>query len=164
MKGKGNDGTGNNISRDLWRTKQELFDILNNQYYFTFDCCADQDNKKCDDFSDDFESSTEFSLISHICWMNPPFSKAREMFEHFFRVTSKGVSIFRCDNMETRIWQEVILKNASWVFIPKGRWSYTPFDVVIRTNKQEGCRFPSALIGFNVPPIKDIEGVTLYLK
>jgi hypothetical protein len=161
MKGKGNDGKGDIPERDLWRTKQELWNYLDKQYHFGFDCCANEENSKCVEFSSDFEKCEN---ILRVCWMNPPFSKAREMFEHFFKVVKEGVCIFRCDNMETKVWQEVILKNADWIFIPKGRWSYTPFDAIIRTNGNEGCRFPSALIGLGVEPIKDIEGITLYLK
>jgi hypothetical protein len=92
--------------------------------------------------------------------MNPPFSKALEMFRHFFKVVNKGVAIYRCDNFETKIWQDVIFSNASWVFIPKGRVSYTPFEVG-NMRGGNGTRFPSALIGFNVEPPKNIEGKLL---
>ena len=159
---KGNNGTGNNESRDLWQTKQELFDMLDSQYNFTFDCCASKENKKCSKFSDDFLSINSDSLKEEVCWMNPPFSKALEMFKHFFKVVEKGVAIYRCDNFETKIWQEVIFPNASWIFIPKGRVSYTPYDINMRGGK--GTRFPSALIGFNVPEIKSFEGVTLKIR
>lgn len=40
MEGKGNDGKGNNESRDSWQTSKELFDKLNKQYKFELDCCA----------------------------------------------------------------------------------------------------------------------------
>ena len=159
MKDKGNDGKGNIESRDLWQTKQELFDLLDSQYNFTFDCCASEENKKCSKFSNDFLSVNSDSLKEDICWMNPPFSKARIMFEHFFKTIKRGVAIFRIDNPETKIWQEIIFPHASWVFIPKGRVSYTPFDIDMRGGN--GTRFPSALIGFNVAPIESLEGITL---
>jgi hypothetical protein len=98
-----------------------------------------------------------------ICWMNPPFSKAKQMFEHFFKVVNKGVTIYRCDNMETAVWQEVILPNASWIFIPKGRVSYTPFETG-DMRKGAGTRFPSALIGYNVPKPTNLEGTLLEVK
>jgi hypothetical protein len=160
MEGKGNDGKGDIPERDLWETKQELFDKLNKQYEFEFDCCANKENSKCESFSEDFEKWDE---LLRVCWMNPPFSNSLKMFEHFFKVVKKGVAIFRCDNMETKVWQEVILKNASWIFIPKGRISYTPFEVGNMRNGN-GTRFPSALIGLNVSPINNIEGTTLFLK
>ena len=161
MKGKGNDGQGNNSERDLWETKQELFSKLTSQYDFTFDCCANENNKKCFNFSSNFEELS--GIPNSICWMNPPFSNALKMFEHFFKVISKGIAIYRCDNMETKVWQDVILKKANWIFIPKRRISYKAFEVGEMRNGM-GIRFPSALIGFNLEPIKEIEGITLYLK
>lgn len=87
-------------------------------------------------------------------WMNPPFSKALEMFKHFFEIIPNGVAIYRCDNMETKVWQEVIFPNASWVFIPNKRIAYEGMD-------GKGSRFPSALIGLNVEPVLGIEGTSL---
>ena len=56
--------------------------------------------------------------------------------------------------METKIWQEIILKKASWVFIPKGRVPYEGME-------GNGSRFPSALIGFNIEKPKPLPGITL---
>ncbi len=160
---KGNDGTGNVAERDEWQTPQWLFDKLNEQYGFTFDCCADDKNTKCVFYSEDF-LDYKHNLKSGTCsWMNPPFSKALHMFDQFFKVVGRGVSIYRCDNMETSIWQDVIFKHATWIFIPKksklhsARISYEGF-------KGKGARFPSALIGFNIEPPQELEGTTCYLK
>ena len=148
---KANNGSGNNEGRDSWETPQKLWDNLNNQYYFSFDCCASESNTKCINFTDELQS---MSIIKGVSWMNPPFSKALEMFKHFFEVVGRGVAIYRCDNMETKVWQEVILPKAGWVFIPKGRICYEGME-------GKGSRFPSALIGLGVKPPKDIEGFTL---
>lgn len=154
---KGNDGSGNIPERDEWETPQWLFDILNKQYDFKVDCCSDRRNSKCPRSFGDFECYQED--INKNCWMNPPFSKAYAMFYHFFLVVKRGVAIFRCDNMETKVWQEVILKNADWIFIPNKRISYE-----IEGKESKGSRFPSALIGIGVEPIKDLNGVTLLIK
>lgn len=158
MEGKGNDGKGNIPERDLWETEQTFWDKLDKQYSFGFDCCASENNKKTPFYSKDFEK--EDNLDGYICWMNPPFSNARKMFEHFFKVVIKGVAIYRFDNPETKIWQEVIFPNATWVFIPKGRVSYKPFDVGDMRNGM-GTRFPSALIGVNIDSPKTLGGITL---
>lgn len=153
---KGNNGTGNIIERDDWQTPQWLFDKLDKQYEFRFDCCASDNNFKYNFYTNNFvECKLPFNNI--ICWMNPPFSIAREMFEHFFKVVRKGVAIYRCDNLETALWQEVILKNSDWVFIPKGRISY-------EGKKGTGSRFPSALIGKGLDAPKELEGYTLFVK
>lgn len=154
----GNTGKGNNTTRDDWETPDILFNKLNKQYDFCFDCCATAENSKCIVYSNNF---TKAENITGTAWMNPPFSKAKEMFEHFFKITKKGVAIYRCDNIETKVWQEIILKKADWIFIPKGRITYQ-YNTELRQGK--GSRFPSALIGINLEPPKEIEGTTLYLK
>ena len=154
MKNKGNDGKGNIPERDLWETKQELWDRLNSQYGFIFDCCASKKNTKADLHSSDFGSVKKEDIMNMSCWMNPPFSKAFEMFEHFFKVVEGGVAIYRCDNMETKIWQELIFPNATWIFIPNRRIAYERME-------GNGSRFPSALIGFNVEEVKELGGITL---
>lgn len=161
MFGKGNDGSGNNENRDDWETPSILFDRINKQYNFSFDCCATVSNTKCQDWSLDFLLSTKKELFNNVCWMNPPFSKSKEMFEHFFKVVKKGVCIYRCDNLETKVWQEIILPSCDWIFIPKGRVAYQ-YNVEIRKGK--GARFPSALIGIGVGPPTGFDGFVLFKK
>jgi hypothetical protein len=155
---RGNNGLGNNEGRDSWETPGWLFGILNKQYDFSFDCCATVENTKVKkipgfSFSSDFEKTRK---IRGPAWMNPPFSKAQKMFEHFFKVVLTGVSIYRSDNLETRLWQDIILEDATWVFIVKGRIQY-------EGQEGNGARFPSALIGINIEPPEKLEGRLLEL-
>jgi hypothetical protein len=156
---KGNNGNGNIETRDDWETPQWLFDLLDEQYNFTFDCCATKENKKTRLFSNDFIKQVKTNFRSpHILWMNPPFTKANEMFKHFFNIVERGVAIYRCDNMETKVWQDVILKNCDWVFIFKGRIAYEGKEF-------KSPRFPSALIGVGIErPVKLKYGEVLYNK
>jgi len=147
---KGNNGSGNNVSRDDWRTPKELFNTLNNQYNFAFDCCASKENRKCELYSDDFQNEW---LRLHRAWINPPFSKATEMIDHFFDRTISGIGIYRIDNIESYLWN-FILNNADWVFIIRGRTNY-------EGHEGHGARFGSALFGVGVPPPENIEGVAL---
>lgn len=156
---KANNGSGNNEARDSWETPIKLFEELDKQYNFKFDCCATKYNKKCFYFASDFLKTEKgiWIINNEPGWMNPPFSKAYEMFEQFFKVISKGVAIYRCDNMETKIWQDIILIHADWVFIPKGRICYEGM-------KGKGSRFPSALIGVNVEAPKGLNGIVLHIR
>lgn len=151
---RGNKGSGNNESRDLWETPQWLFDKLNEQYNFTFDCCADIERTKCKEYSTHLENE-QYGI--EVAWMNPPFSKSNAMFEHFFKVIKSGVAIFRCDNMETKQWQNTIMKFADWILIPNKRINYEGMS-------GHGAVFPSALIGYNVDIPKGIEGTILEIK
>lgn len=149
-----NNGKGNIPSRDIWQTPQQLFNQLNDQYNFKFDCCATEDNKKCDLYSDNFES---VKIMKETSWLNPPFSISYCIFEHFFKVIKRGVAIYRCDNLETALWQKVIFPNCSWIFIPNKRISYEGIA-------GSGARFPSALIGLNIEIPKLLNGVILEVK
>lgn len=152
---KANNGKGNNSSRDEWETPSWIFDPLMKQYGFEFDCCATKENKKTRHFSNDFLNHN--GRFVNVAWMNPPFSKASTMFKHFFKIVGKGVAIYRCDNFETKIWQEIIFSNADWIFIPDKRVSYKGLD-------GDGARFPSALIGIGVKPPKKINGCLLKVE
>ena len=154
---KANNGSGNIPERDEWETPKELFIYLNRQYKFRFDCCATFNNKKCEVYSNCFETVKKYNIDIFISWMNPPFSKAKEMFKHFFKVVDHGVAIYRCDNLETKIWQDIILPSADWIFIPKGR-------VVYEGMMGSGSRFPSALIGIGVYPPLNIDGFCLMIN
>jgi len=136
VKETGNNGKGNIEARDDWHTPQWLFDKLDSQYTFTFDCCASEENKKTDLFENDF---LKVKRVGEMSWMNPPFTKAKEMFEHFFKVVNRGIAIYRCDNIETKIWME-IMKKADWIYVFDGRINY-------EGKAGKGARFGSALIG-----------------
>lgn len=153
---KANNGKGNIQERDLWETPNMLFSVLSKQYHFSYDCCANHKNTKCLSYSNNFKDVMCINN-KYTCWINPPFSKSYEMFSHFFKVVKKGVGIYRCDNMETKVWQDIIFKNACWIFIPKGRINY-------QNLKGSGSRFPSALIGYNVEPPINIKGILLEVK
>lgn len=151
---KANNGKGNTPLRDMWITPSEIFNPVKLQYGINFDCCADKENRKTQSYSDDFLNITNIRE-DFVCWMNPPFSKAWKMFEHFFKVVKKGVAIYRCDNLETGLWQKVIFPNADWIFFPKGRVNYEGLD-------GSGSRFPSALIGVGLGYPKNIDGFVLH--
>ena len=149
---KANDGSGDIKERDEWETPEKIFDPLDRQYNFRFDCCATYENTKTENFSSRFEKldkSEEY--IINPAWMNPPFSKAEKMFKEFFKKIDQGVAIYRCDNLETKLYQNIILEKADWIFIIKGRVNYKGLN-------GSGARFPSALIGVGLEPPENISG------
>ncbi len=152
---KANDGTGNNAARDEWETPLMLIQALHAQYKFDVDLCSTKLNKKAQFYCSDIEQIERKDIVGYVAWMNPPFSKAHQMFTHFFKIITRGVAIYRCDNMESKLWQDIILKNASWIFIPNKRVNYERLN-------GDGARFPSAIIGFNVDPPIHLHGKVLF--
>ena len=66
------------------------------------------------------------------------------------------MAIYRSDNFETQIWQDIIFPNADWIFILKGRLSYEGKETI------SSPRFPSVLIGKGIETPKNIKGTVLY--
>ena len=119
-----------------------MWDQLNTQYSFDVDCCATAENTKCKLFCMEFEN-TALDLTDKVLWTNPPFSKAQEMFTRLTR-ERRWVAIYRGDNLETEVWQKVILPNCHWIFVFNGRTNYEGQSGI-------GARFNSVLIGRGVP-------------
>jgi site-specific DNA-methyltransferase (adenine-specific) len=60
--------------RTDWETPFDLFNKLNEEFHFTLDVCATENNKKCENYF----SPEQNGLIqnwSGVCWMNPPYGK-----------------------------------------------------------------------------------------
>ena len=69
-----NDGV---FSSDLndWETPQWLFDLLNKEFKFTLDVCANKDNAKCKRYYTPKDNGLEQDWKG-TCWMNPPYGDA----------------------------------------------------------------------------------------
>ena len=57
-----------------WSTPRWLFDLLNNEFNFDLDVCADNENKKVDRFYSIEDSAFEHHWVG-TCWMNPPYGR-----------------------------------------------------------------------------------------
>ena len=59
---------------EMWATPQDFFDKMNEQYNFSLDVCAIQENAKCVNF---FSPETDGlkQEWKGTCWMNPPYGR-----------------------------------------------------------------------------------------
>ena len=59
---------------DNWSTPQDFFDKLNDEFHFTLDVCADENNHKCEHYY-----TKEIDGLSHpwigTIWCNPPYGR-----------------------------------------------------------------------------------------
>lgn len=59
---------------DNWSTPQDFFDKLNDEFHFTLDVCADENNHKCEHYY-----TKEMDGLSHhwigTIWCNPPYGR-----------------------------------------------------------------------------------------
>lgn len=59
---------------DLWATPLDFFNSLNNEFHFTLDVCANNQNKKCDQYYT-IEMDGLSQPWSGVCWCNPPYGR-----------------------------------------------------------------------------------------
>jgi phage N-6-adenine-methyltransferase len=138
---------------DCWRTPPAIINAVREHMGIGVDCAADSDNKVDDRF---FSEQNSFLQASYAylrmvtkdwpAWCNPPFSKAEEFFNHIAKSGMRCVAIYKATNMQSKVWQEIILPNATNVFVLKGR---TAFIEPNSKKPMPNPPFNSAIITFN---------------
>ena len=59
---------------DNWATPQDFFDKLNDEFHFTLDVCADENNHKCEHYYTKEIDGLRRPWIGTI-WCNPPYGR-----------------------------------------------------------------------------------------
>ena len=157
MSGRNSNTSAERKAKDDWRTPRWLWDILNEQYRFEIDCAASEENHLCPLWIGAREGTQPVGLVSQkLCgWVNPPFSDPW-MLQNFWISLHKRVGIYRCDNLETKVWQQLIWPNVDWVFFFFHRINY-------EGHEGKGAMFPSAIFSKGCPPPVGLEGTCVRL-
>lgn len=64
-------------NRQDWETPQWLFDQLNEEFGFTVDVCASEQNHKCDRFYTEEDDGLSKDWTGERVWCNPPYGKSK---------------------------------------------------------------------------------------
>lgn len=59
---------------DNWSTPQDFFDNLNDEFHFTLDVCADENNHKCEHYYTKEIDGLSRPLVGTV-WCNPPYGR-----------------------------------------------------------------------------------------
>jgi len=62
---------------DEWETQDDLYQVLNQEFGFQFDLCANEKNTKCAHWSEDVQDFAVCIGVRDydVYWMNPPYSR-----------------------------------------------------------------------------------------
>ena len=60
---------------DQWATPQDFFDKLNEEFHFTLDPCADENNHKCDLWFDKNKDGLKQNWGGCRVYCNPPYGR-----------------------------------------------------------------------------------------
>lgn len=129
---------------DLWATPQYVFDILNKEFNFQLDVCADDSNHKCDRY---FTRETDglSQEWNGRCWMNPPYGREIGKWVKKAYESAKNGAVVVCllpARTDTRWWTEYVMKASELRFIA-GRLKFG--------DAKASAPFPSVIAIFGTP-------------
>lgn len=126
---------------DLWSTPQDTFDALNEEFHFTYDVCATDENAKCPLYF-----TKEIDAFRHpwtgVCWMNPPYGReigrwVQRAYEACVNDLTTTVCLLPA-RTDTRWWHDYCMKGE--IRFIKGRLKFG--------NQTNSAPFPSAVVIF----------------
>jgi phage N-6-adenine-methyltransferase len=77
---------------DEWETPQDLYDRLNQEFQFTLDVCASDENHKCANYFTQEDDGLNQSWTG-VCWMNPPYSTIAEWMQKAWESAQDGATV-----------------------------------------------------------------------
>jgi len=128
-------------------TPQEFFERLDNEFYFTLDPCANEDNHKCEKFFTEEMNGLEQEWSNDIVWVNPPFGGDLRLWViKCYDEAQKGTTVVALIPVRsnTNWWHDYCMK-AYEVRLIKGRMKFIDPEGV---PYKHGLPFPLALVIF----------------
>ena len=129
--------------KHTWETPQDFFNKLNDIFSFNLDACAENETAKVDNYFT-IEDDALIQDWEGVVWCNPPYGREQIKFinkgleEH--RKHGSTIVFLIPARPDTKVWQDVIFKNASQVCFIKGRLKFG--------NSKDSAPFPCALVVF----------------
>ena len=127
-----------------WETPKWLFDKLNEEFRFTLDPCANDDNYKCNFYFTEEGDGLSRSWEGHIVFINPPYRYAKEWVTkayNEFKENKVTCVLLIPARVDTKIWHEIIAPYATQIRFLKGRVRFV--------GAESGSTFPSAIVVFS---------------
>ena len=125
-----------------WETPIDLFNKLNDEFNFTLDVCADEDNHKCNKyFTKEIDGLKQ--EWNGTCWMNPPYGREiPKWIEKAYKESLHGATVVCLipARTDTRYWHDYIFPYAKEIRFIKGRLKFG--------FSENSAPFPSAIIVF----------------
>ena len=126
-----------------WATPQEVYDKLNEEFRFTLDPCATEDNAKCATFFTKQQNGLLQNWEGHRVFCNPPYGQiiyqwVKKAFEESQKPNTKVVMLLP-SRTDTRWFHDFIYNKATIRFL-KGRLKFG--------NSNNSAPFPSMIVIF----------------
>ena len=129
--------------KQTWETPQDFFDKVDDIFNFTLDACAEDSTAKVSNYFT-VEDDALTKDWKGVVWCNPPYGREQVKFvENAYIESIKQNSIVVMlipARPETKVWQNLIFKEASHICFIKGRLKFG--------GSKDNAQFPSALVVF----------------
>ena len=125
---------------DDWATPQQTFNELDNEFNFTLDPCASQENAKCEKYFTKEDDGLSQDWSNEIVFMNPPYGREiGKWVEKAYRESLEGAVVVCLipARTDTKYWHNFIFPYAEIRFI-KGRLKFG--------GSKNAAPFPSAIV------------------
>ncbi|HOJ96092.1 MAG TPA: DNA N-6-adenine-methyltransferase [Methanospirillum sp.] len=128
-----------------YSTPQWLFDIVNSEFNFTLDACADETNHKCERYFSIDDNGLIQDWSGETVWINPPYGRDQKSWiikahEEFVAHDVTSVLLIPA-RVDTAIFHDVIFPYASQIRFIRGRLKFS--------GHQNSAPFPSCLVIFD---------------
>ena len=135
---------------DMWATPQEFYDKLNDEFNFTLDPCATEDNAKCDNFFTVDDDGLKQDWSGNIVFCNPPYGRAikewvKKSYEESLKNNTTVVMLIP-SRTDTIYFHEFIYGKAEIRFI-KGRLKFG--------DAKNSAPFPSIVVIYRNNEVSD---------
>jgi phage N-6-adenine-methyltransferase len=126
-------------SSDNWATPQEFFDVLNDEFGFTVDVCASEDNHKCPEYYT-MEDNGLIQEWAGVCWMNPLYGRTiNEWIKKAYESKATVVCLVPA-RTDTKWWHNYAMKSKE-IRLVSGRLKFG--------GHKNSAPFPSAVVVFD---------------
>ena len=124
-----------------WTTPQHLFDELNQEFNFTLDPCATEENAKCSKHFTIEDDGLSKDWSNDVVFMNPPYGREiKKWIKKAYEESLKGATVVCLipARTDTTYWHDFIFDKADDIRFLKGRLKFG--------NGKNSAPFPSAIV------------------
>ena len=126
---------------DVWSTPRDLFAVLDMEFGFTLDPCANAENATCARFFTEHENGLLRSWAEEVVFMNPPYSQCEAWMRKAYGEAKNEGATAVClvpARTDTAWWHDFAMKGE--IRLLRGRLRFG--------NAKANAPFPSAIIVF----------------
>lgn len=124
-----------------WATPQNLFDELNDEFNFTLDPCATDENAKCSKYFTIEDDGLSKDWSNDVVFMNPPYGREiKKWIKKAYEESLNGATVVCLipARTDTTYWHDFIFDKADDIRFLRGRLKFG--------NSKNSAPFPSAIV------------------